>query len=115
MRFYYYYLLLTFILLSAGCSSGSKAPEGIIPDTTMSTLVLEFTLIDAAYNTSLTDPSAVKFKPELFYENVLKEKGYSREQFIRSMHYYTQHTNELIGIYNAALEKLSEQQAQLNS
>ncbi|MCB0820819.1 MAG: hypothetical protein KDC13_09360, partial [Bacteroidetes bacterium] len=78
-----YYLIISVILLAAGCSGHSKAPEGIIPDTAMSTLVLEFTLIDAAYNTSLSDPSSVKFKPELFYENVLKEKGYSREQFIR--------------------------------
>jgi hypothetical protein len=98
-----------------GCRSSDDLPEGIIPDTTMSSLIIEFTLIDAAYNTSISDPSAVKFKPELFYESVLKEKGFTRKQFINSIHYYSMHTKPLLKIYDQALEQLSEQQARITS
>jgi hypothetical protein len=115
MKYFLFSSVILFFLLLAGCSSEGTLPEGIIPDTAMSSIILEFTLIEAAYNTSLSDPGAVKFKPELFYEAVLRDRGYSRKQFIESIHYYTLHTKRLLGIYNRALEQLSEQQAKLSS
>jgi hypothetical protein len=114
MRYLFIGLLLCSWLVS-GCGSSSDLPEGIIPDTSMSQIILEFALIEAAYNTSVSDPSAVKFKPELFFESSLKEKGFTREQFIRSIHYYSMNSKALLKIYDRALEQLSEQQAKITS
>lgn len=106
-------LVLTTIWVT-GCSSDPEIPEGIIPDTTMSHILVQMTLIDAAYNVSLTDPNSVRFKPELFYESCLKKYGYSRVEFINSMQWYSQNTKLLLKVYDQALIELSESQSALN-
>lgn len=98
----------------SGCSSEMAAPEGIIPDTTMSDILVDFTLVDAAYNVSLTDPTSVRFKPELFYETTLEKYGYSREEFNRSIQWYSENTKQLLKVYDHALTDLSQRQASLN-
>jgi hypothetical protein len=106
--------LIVVALAMYSCSSEQAVPEGIIPDSSMTQLIVEFTLIDASYNTSLTDPSSVKFRPELFYESTLKQKGYTREEFNRSVSWYTLNTKRLLKIYDEALIILSKQQSELN-
>ncbi|MEX1188346.1 MAG: DUF4296 domain-containing protein [Bacteroidia bacterium] len=101
-------------LLLFGCSSNQSVPEGVIPDTTMSQLIVEFTLIDAAYNVSVSTPSSIKFRPEMFYESVLEEKGYTRESFNRSISWYTTNSKRLLRIYDEALIDLSKRQAELD-
>lgn len=99
------------IFLSA-CGGNEELPEGIIPDSVMSHLLVRFSLIDASYTVSLTDPSSVRFKPELFYEAELKERGYTREEFNESIHFYTRNTKRLLSIYEEAFEELSKEQAE---
>lgn len=105
--------IFSLILVISSCSSEQVVPDGIIPDSSMTQLIVEFTLIDASYNTSLTDPATVKFRPELFYENALKQKGYTREEFNRSVKWYTSNTKRLLKIYDEALIILSKKQAEL--
>jgi len=107
-------LLTAVLILFSNCSSEISAPEGIIPDTTMSDLLVEFTLADAAYNVSLTDPTSVRFKPELFYESALKKYGYSREEFNRSIRWYSENTKQLLKVYDNALIDLSQRESALN-
>ena len=80
----------------------------------MTNHIVEFSLIEASYNQSLMDPSSPKFRPELFYENVLKDKGYSRNDFINSLNWYTGHTKRFLKVYDEALISLSKQQTELN-
>jgi hypothetical protein len=109
-------LILIFIasICLASCSSDPVIPEGIIPDTTMSHILVQVTLIDAAYNVSLTDPNSIRFKPELFYETCLKKYGFTRIDFINSMDWYSQNTKLLLRVYDQALIELSEKQSALN-
>lgn len=101
-------------LIFNSCSTQSSAPDGIIPDTTMSHILVEFTLADAAYNVSLTDPTSVRFKPELFYENVLVKYDYTRVDFNRSISWYSENTKQLLKVYDNALIELSQRQSAIN-
>lgn len=112
MRNIIVYSIISIIVTS--CSSSNYTPEGIIPDSTMTNLVVEFSLIEASYNQSLMDPSSPKFRPELFYENVLKDKGYTRNEFINSLNWYTGNTKRFLNVYDEALISLSKQQTELN-
>lgn len=96
------------------CNSDSKVPSGILPDSTMRSILIDISIVDAAYNVSATSPQSPKFKAELFYEQVMKEHHTSREEFNRSMAYYAQHTKQLQKIYEDALIDLSKRQIETN-
>ena len=106
-------LIICIAILS--CNSQDKVSEGILPDSTMKSILIDFSIVDASYNVSASSPQAPKFKAELFYEQVLKDHHTSREQFNRSMAYYSQNTKKLQKIYEDALVELSKRQMESNS
>ncbi len=107
-------LFASVLYLLSACQSDNVVPEGILPDSTMKSVLVELSIVDAAYNVSMTNMNAPKFKSELFYEQVMKQHGTTRAQFIRSMDFYAQHTKRLQKIYEDALVDLANRQAKAN-
>jgi hypothetical protein len=111
MRKIVQFLFLVFVFES--CSTQSDAlPEGILSDSLMTELIIDFSIVDAGYSVSLTSASLPRFRKELFYEEMVKKHGTSREQFVKSLAYYAQHTKRLQRIYEDALKELSRRQAE---
>ena len=102
---------LTLVLFSCGRKS-EELPEGILNDSLMTELIIDFSVVDAAYAVSLTNPMSPRFRKELFYEQVVKKHGTTREQFVQSLEYYAQNTKQLQRIYEEALKELSKRQAE---
>lgn len=96
------------------CNSDSKVPSGILPDSTMKSILIDISIVDASFNVSASSPQAPKFKAELFYEQIMKEHHTTRDEFNRSMAYYAQNTKKLQKIYEEALIDLSKQQIETN-
>jgi hypothetical protein len=103
---------IVFIGLFASCNSAEKVPDGIIPDSVMSKILVEIAITDAAFNLSLTRTEYPKFRQELFYEKIMKDHETSREQFIESLGYYAIETKRFQKIYENALSELSKKQVQ---
>ena len=105
-------LIVCIALLS--CNSHEKVSEGILPDSTMKSILIDISIVDASYNVSSTSPQAPKFKTELFYEQVMKDHHTTRAEFNRSMAYYSQNTKKLQKIYEDALIDLTKRQIESN-
>ena len=97
-----------------GCRGNQHVPEGILSDTTMRNILVEISIADAAYTISATNPSLPKFRPELFYDEIMKQHHTSRDVFIESMNYYALETERLQKIYSDALVEINERQAKAN-
>ena len=94
------------------CVNNEEVPDGILPDSTMKSILIEVSIVDASYNVSMSSPNAPKFKPELFYEQVLIQHHTNRAEFNRSMAFYARNSGRLQKIYEAALVDLSKRQVE---
>jgi hypothetical protein len=104
-------LILIFGLFS--CENKSHVvPDGVVSDSLMTALIVDLAIVDASYSVSLTSPTFPRFRKELFYEEVVKKHGTSREQFVKSLQFYAQNTKRLQLIYENALKELSKRQAE---
>ena len=105
---------IALITVLFACNSAEELPQDILPDSTMKSIVVELSIVDAAYNIALSSPNAPKFKPELFYEQVMLQHKTTRQQFNRSLSYYAIHTSRFQKVYEEALIDLSRRQAEAN-
>jgi hypothetical protein len=96
------------------CGNKVDIPSGILPDSTMEKILVEFVIIDAARNISLNGVNIPKFRSELFYEATLKKMKIKRETFNNSLQFYGQHPELLQKIYENAQIELTKRQAALN-
>jgi len=101
--------LLVFFLLS--CSSKNEVPDGILPDSTMRNILIDISLVDAAYNLSLSSPIYPKFRSELFYDQIMKQHHTTRNVFVESLGFYAQETKRIQKIYEEAMVEISKRQA----
>lgn len=105
-------ILLALMVLCACNPSVPERPEGILPDSTMRNLIIEFSLADAAAIVNKTDQRFKPFLAELGYEAALKKQGIDRETLIRSLEYYEKHPKLLEKIYDDAIAELNKRQIQ---
>jgi len=107
-------LIYISLLLFFGCGNKIEIPPEILPDSTMEKILVEFAIIDAARNLSLSGMNLPKFKSELFYEATLKQMKIGRDTFNNSLQFYGQHPELLQKIYENAQIELTKRQAVLN-
>lgn len=106
-------IVFSVLIFIASCGKNTTdLPDGVLADSVMTELILDFSLVDAAYSVSLTSLNLPRFRKELFYEEVVKKHGTTRQQFVESLGYYAQHSKRLQQIYENALKELSKRQAE---
>jgi hypothetical protein len=98
------------IMAFSSCEQADSLPNNILSDSVMTDILVEISIVDAAYNYSLSKPDAVRFKQEFFYEKIMKNHNTNRNQFIESLNYYSINTKRLQKIYEDALVELSKRQ-----
>lgn len=111
MRFCLLFFVL-FVALFSSCEESQSTPEGILPDSVMTDILVEISIVDAAYNYSISKPDAARFKQEFFYEQIMKDFKTNRKQFLESLNYYSINTKRLQKIYEDALADVSKRQVQ---
>ena len=105
------YRLLTLLLFLLACKpSEPEIPEGIAGDTVMRDLLIDFSLAEAASNINSAAGKLPPFRPELFFEAALKQKGIDRERFITSLEFYRKNPALLEKIYDDAIAELARKQ-----
>lgn len=102
--------ICSIILAFSSCEQADSAPNDILADSVMTDILVEISIVDAAYNYSLSKPDALRFKQELFYEQIMKDFKTNRNQFLESLNYYSINTKRLQKIYEDALVELNKRQ-----
>lgn len=93
-----------FLSLLAGCQ-----PEGIIPPKDMSSLIASFYEADAAIDLVQEGaPSRTNFDSLRVYRPLLEARGYSDEDFRRSIDYYLHEPKKLVKVFTQAHDELQK-------
>jgi len=105
-----YFCSAVFLSLLAGCQ-----PEGIIPPKDMSSLIASFYEADATIDLIQEGaPSRANFDSLRVYRPFLEARGYSDEDFRRSIDYYLHEPKKLMKVFTQAhdaLQKLADKQS----
>lgn len=104
--------LMFFYLCFSACTSSVEVPADILPDSTMTKILIDISIIDAAHNIGMNTPDLPRFRPELFYEEVMKKHNTNREQVVLSIKFYSTETSMMKKIYDDALMEVSRRQAE---
>jgi hypothetical protein len=103
MRSWLLFLSLSFILFSCG----QKENEKLIPRKKLVPLLIDMHIADAlAMNHTIND----QFKDldsSRIYSSVLKKHGYSKEELLNSMDYYSSRPEKITSIYDEVFSELS--------
>ncbi len=103
------------MLLFAACSnSGAKIPNDVLPEEKMRAVLTEVLIAEA----NITDKGLMQeeMKPQVqkMYLQIFDKHAITKEQFYRSMDYYTRHPNILDRNFNAIIDSLSTLEAKAN-
>lgn len=105
----FYFCSAVFLSLLSGCQ-----PEGVIPPKDMSSLIASFYEADATIDLLQEGaPSRANFDSLRVYRPLLEARGYSDEDFRRSVDYYLHEPKKLMKVFTQAhdaLQKLADQQ-----
>jgi len=107
------FIVIAFVgfVLSA-CAPKVVVPDDVLSDSTMTKLLIDIAIIDAAHNVGMNSPDLPRFRPELFYEEVLIKHNTNRDQLVKSIQFYSSETGMLKKIYEEALIEISREQAE---
>ena len=103
---------IIFVFFFLSCSPKNEVPEGILPDSTMREILVDISVVDAAHNLSLSSQTYPRFKPELFYEEIMRKHHTTRDELVESLGFYAQETKRIQKIYEEAMVEVSKKQAE---
>lgn len=103
------------IFFTQGCvNKGAATPDGILPDTVMVSMIADFfitegVMIQLEYLSRKESGSAVPL-----YNKIFEKHKTTRDDFIKSLEYYSKTPEQLDRIYDLAIQKLSREQMELS-
>jgi hypothetical protein len=113
------FLLLTLIialLLSAGCKKKeSKVPNGVLGKEQMVKVMLDVNLTEAAFRIHPPFNSKDTIDINVYYEKIFKKYKITKQQFNKSLDYYTKHPDKFGDIYDEVINRLSRIQSEEKS
>lgn len=112
-RLFLLYFLSGLIALLCSCSDNQevKIPSTVLPKEKMVQVLADIHLLEAAASLNLlpNDEGALKNDPN--YQQIYSAQGTTREQYMESFDFYSQHSELMMQIYNEVLTELSKRQA----
>jgi len=115
MTFYRYFFILL-ILLPASCIGTVEKPDkkGLIPVRKLTPLLTEIQLVDGIVSYYAVNEWVETIDTTTTYHYIAEKYGYTKETLDKTLHYYfLKKPRRLVKIYDKALVKLIEMEAQL--
>ncbi|MBC7865270.1 MAG: DUF4296 domain-containing protein [Bacteroidia bacterium] len=117
MRNFFSFLLIVSLAFSCSPEEDQNIPAGVLSEEKMTDVLVSLNISESLINHYTIDhkklPDSLQKKiinpapvPELKF-NVFKENGVKREDYLKSMEYYSQHPAQLKKIYEKVMEKLN--------
>ncbi len=106
------YTLFILLFLISGCSSHPKGPpgKGIMSQDRFVDLLVDIHYLEAVYSVtaSITSPRRDVFKDTLdFYHGVFERHGATRDEFKKSMNYYSYDPNLFEKLYTRVIDEIN--------
>ncbi len=108
-----FYPIIFLLLLGCNYSEKEKLPENIIPEKQLIPILVDIHFADATLSVLHFDKKNDRYKPENYYNIVLKKHGVDRKIFDKSIEYYSKNPKELDIIYDKVLNEFSKLKANL--
>jgi hypothetical protein len=89
----------------------SKTPEYVIPKDKMIDIIVDIHMTDAMMTIAEVRKGIIKEYSNDFYDQILSQYGYSRQDFDTSVYFYSFNINQYDDIYKEVLNVLSEREA----
>jgi hypothetical protein len=104
-------LLLVFSLFS--CNSKKDIPDNVIPFDDMVDIIYKIHVTDGLLTLSKVRRSVVKIDTTNYYDALLNNYNYNRQDFDTSLYYYSKNIDQYDLIYDEVLNRLSKIEAEL--
>lgn len=112
-KIFRFYPIIFLLLLGCNYSEKKKLPENIIPEKQLIPILVDIHFADATLSVLHFDKKNARYKPENYYNIVLKKHGIDRKKFDESIEYYSKNPEELDIIYDKVLNEFSKLKANL--
>ena len=108
-----FYPIIFLLILGCNYSEKEKPPVNIIPEKQFIPILVDIHFADATLSVLHFDKKNDRYKPENYYNIVLKKHGVDRKKFDKSIEYYSKNPEELDIIYDKVLNEFSKLKANL--
>jgi hypothetical protein len=106
---------LFFILFMASCTDKQEQPDYLIASDSLVGIMVDMHLIETASNLKLIGADSLKPNYNQMFEAIFKKHGITKTEFDSTLFFYSKRPDEMSGIYDKVLERLSELDAEASS
>lgn len=107
---FFYFLFASALIISCN-QKKEKIPDTIIPEEKLVTILVDLHQADAFLNFGANN--TLVYEPKNYYNKVLETHKVTREEFNKTIRYYSTKPAKFDTIYDHVLAKLSEMKAEL--
>jgi hypothetical protein len=105
--------VLLIILSIFSCNKKNEIPEYVIPFDDMVEIIVDIHITDGILTSGKVRRELVKKDTTNYYNLILENYNYKREDFDTSLYYYTKNIDQYDLIYNEVLNRLSKIESEI--
>ncbi len=106
---------LFLILFMASCTDKKNQPDYLIASDSLVGIMVDMHLVETAANLKLISVDSLKPNYNQMFEAIFKKHGITKTEFDSTLFFYSKRPDEMSGIYDKVLERLSEIDAESSS
>lgn len=96
-----------FIALSA-CTAEEPVPADILPRDRFRDALLKAQLVEARLNHEMMVDKRMDMPAAQYYDTLFVKEGITRDEFLRTFNWYTEHPKEMKAVYEEVLSALQQ-------
>jgi len=108
-------LFIVLVLSMYSCSDAKKEPDYLIASDSLVGIMVDMHLVETAANLKLIGADSLKPNYNQMFEAIFKKHGITKTEFDSTLFFYSKKPDEISGIYDKVLERLSELDAEASS
>ena len=108
-------LLVIFPLFFFSCTDKQDQPDYLIASDSLVGIMVDMHLVETAANLKLIGTDSLKPNYNQMFEAIFKKHGITKTEFDSTLFFYSKKPDEMSGIYDKVLERLSELDAEASS
>lgn len=108
-------LFIVLLLSISSCSDSKEQPDYLIASDSLVGIMVDMHLVETAANLKLIGTDSLKPNYNQMFEAIFKKHGITKTEFDSTLFFYSKKPDEMSGIYDKVLERLSELDAEASS
>ncbi len=108
-------LFIVLVLSMYSCSDSAQEPDYLIASDSLVGIMVDMHLVETASNLKLIGTDSLKPNYNQMFEAIFKKHGITKTEFDSTLFFYSKRPDEMSGIYDKVLERLSEMDAEASA